>query len=52
MKKIRYLTPLIGLLIASCVTDKPDVITDDAGNLHYTTPYLDDTRGRNIFPLK
>jgi hypothetical protein len=51
MKKIMYLTPLVGLLITSCETDKPDSITDDAGNVHYTTPYTDDTRGKNAFPI-
>ncbi|ARB91392.1 L,D-transpeptidase [Legionella longbeachae] len=50
MKKFMYLAPLIGLLATSCVTDKPDVIADDAGQLHYTTPYQDDTRGQNVFP--
>lgn len=50
MKKFMYLAPLIGLLATSCVTDKPDVIADDAGQLHYTTPYQDDTRGQKVFP--
>ena len=53
MKKIRFLAPLISLIIVSCsITDKPDEVIDDAGNVHYTTPYMDDKRGQKVFPLK
>ncbi len=46
------LIPLIGLLTTACTpTSKLDVIADDAGNLHYTTPYQDDKRGEKAFPM-
>ncbi|CAM4505740.1 MAG: hypothetical protein LEGION0403_FIIPPAGN_01949 [Legionella sp.] len=48
MKKTIPLILLSGIMAASCT--KQDVITDDAGGLHYTTPYQDDTRGRKAFP--
>ena len=51
MKRV-FLTSLIGLLASSCTTtDKLDVITDDAGNPHYTTRYQDDKRGEKAFPM-
>ena len=50
MKKTQFLAPLLCLLAASCATtDKLDVITDDAGNPHYTTRYQDDKRGEKAF---
>jgi lipoprotein-anchoring transpeptidase ErfK/SrfK len=53
MKKIIFISPLASLLITSCTTtDKMDVITDDAGNLHYTIRYQDDKRGEKVFPMK
>jgi lipoprotein-anchoring transpeptidase ErfK/SrfK len=52
MKKILTLAALLSFLAASCTsTTKLDVITDDAGNLHYTTPYQDDKRGEKAFPM-
>ena len=51
MKKMLFLIPLLGLIATSCVTTRDDVILDDAGNPHYTTPYLEDTRGQNSFPM-
>jgi len=52
MKKLIFLTPLISLLVTSCANNnKQDVILDDAGNPHYTTQYLNDKRGQNVFPL-
>ncbi|MCE3044579.1 MULTISPECIES: L,D-transpeptidase [Legionella] len=52
MKKMLLAAPLALGLLTSCDTfDKPDVITDDAGYPHYTTPYQDDTRGQNAFPM-
>ncbi|MDI1352090.1 MAG: L,D-transpeptidase [bacterium] len=51
MKKIIPLL-LAGLITSSCTsTLKQDSITDDAGNLHYTTPYLEDKRGEGAFPM-
>lgn len=44
-------TAMLCALMSSCAShDQQDVITDDAGNLHYTTPLLDDKRGENAFP--
>ncbi|MFI4918821.1 MAG: L,D-transpeptidase [Legionellales bacterium] len=53
MKKYGFLIPLIGLLATSCaVTNKHDVILDDAGNPHYTKLYQDDKRGARAYPMK
>lgn len=52
MKKVIPLLFLATLIATSCVApSKQDVIADDAGNLHYTTPYLEDKRGEKAFPM-
>jgi len=50
MKKL-FLPILVATLCACSAMVKPDSITDDAGYIHYTTPYKDDTRGQNVFPM-
>lgn len=53
MSKLVRLSPLLCALTISCTTmekHRQDVILDDAGNPHYTTSYLDDTRGQTHFP--
>jgi lipoprotein-anchoring transpeptidase ErfK/SrfK len=52
MKKVLLTSALASTLATSCATmDQQDVIIDDAGNPHYTTPYQDDTRGQSAFPM-
>lgn len=51
MFKVFLLVFTLGL--SACVEmDESTLITDDQGNVHRTTHYLRDKRGRNYFPLK
>lgn len=51
MKKM-LLLPFFYVIATGCSQfPKLDVIIDDAGNPHYTTPLLDDRRGLSVFPL-
>ena len=51
MFKVFLLSLIVGL--TACVEmDESTLITDDQGNVHRTTHYLRDKRGRNYFPLK
>lgn len=51
MFKVFFLLLTLGL--SACVEmDESTLITDDQGNVHRTTHYLRDKRGRNYFPLK
>jgi len=44
---------LISLGITSCMeVDPSTLVTDDAGVVHRTIPYLQDKRGREVFPLQ
>ena len=51
MKRIIPIILLAGLTTACTSTLQQDSITDDAGNVHYTTSYLEDKRGENAFPM-
>ncbi len=46
---------LLCVVLSACVTDEEvasTVVTDDAGQVHYTLHYLRDKRGQKEFPLK
>ena len=45
--------PVLAFVLMSCgPKNKQDVVIDDAGQPHYTTPYQDDKRGQKAFPMK
>ncbi|MDA9272088.1 L,D-transpeptidase [bacterium] len=51
-KKLLFIL-LMCLGLTACLQDDPSTyITDDNGNVHHTTHYLLDKRGRNYFPLQ
>ena len=55
MFKVLFIVFAMCLSLTACeqiIQDSSTLITDDAGQVHRTTHYLNDRRGRNYYPLQ